>query len=47
MSALGHKRTSQAVQPMSALPPKADIAEGDHIFQVTCHVGLGESYVYH
>jgi hypothetical protein len=26
MSALGQKRTSQPVRPMSALPPKADIA---------------------
>src|SRR5262249_41238321 len=26
MSALGHKRTSQHVRAMSALPPKADIA---------------------
>ena len=26
MSALGHKRTSEQVQSMSALPPKADIA---------------------
>jgi hypothetical protein len=25
MSGLGHKRTSQPVRPMSALPPKADI----------------------
>jgi hypothetical protein len=25
MSALGQKRTSQGVRPMSALPPKADI----------------------
>src|SRR6516164_4004638 len=29
MSALGQKRTSKHVQPMSALPPKADIAERD------------------
>jgi hypothetical protein len=27
MSHLGHKRTSQDVRVMSALPPKADIAE--------------------
>src|SRR6516164_7590390 len=27
MSALGQKRTSRHLQPMSALPPKADIAE--------------------
>src|SRR5262249_20832829 len=27
MSALGQKQTSQYFQPMSALPPKADIAE--------------------
>src|SRR6516225_4337389 len=27
MSALGHKRTSRSVEGMSALPPKADIAE--------------------
>jgi hypothetical protein len=27
MSALGHKRTSEHVRIMSALPPKADIAE--------------------
>jgi hypothetical protein len=25
MSALGHKRTLTRIQPMSALPPKADI----------------------
>jgi hypothetical protein len=29
MSALGHKRTSEEVRPMSALPPKADIVERD------------------
>jgi hypothetical protein len=29
MSALGEKRTSEHVHSMSALPPKADIAEGD------------------
>jgi len=29
MSALGQKRTSRRVQGMSALPPKADIAESD------------------
>jgi hypothetical protein len=29
MSALGHKRTLQRVRLMSALPPKADIAEQD------------------
>jgi len=27
MSALGHKRTFTHLQPMSALPPKADITE--------------------
>ena len=27
MSAMGQKRTFRRVQPMSALPPKADIAE--------------------
>jgi hypothetical protein len=27
MSALGQKRTLNHVRPMSALPPKADIAE--------------------
>ena len=27
MSALGQKQTLQSVKPMSALPPKADIAE--------------------
>src|SRR5215472_5154913 len=32
MSALGHWRTSHRVRVMSALPPKADIAESD------CHV---------
>ena len=32
MSALGHKRTSRAVQLMAALPPKADI--GGRIFDV-------------
>ena len=30
MSALDHKRTSQDVRVMSALPPKADIAERDY-----------------
>jgi len=30
MSALGQKRTLDNVAPMSALPPKADIAERDH-----------------
>ena len=35
MSALGHKRTSAHVRVMSALPPKADIGEGDrHVRQV-------------
>jgi hypothetical protein len=29
MSALGQKRTSEQVRVMSALPPKADIAECD------------------
>ena len=29
MSALGHKRTSAHIRVMSALPPKADIAERD------------------
>jgi hypothetical protein len=29
-SALGQKQTSECVRAMSALPPKADIAEGDH-----------------
>ena len=29
MSALGQKRTSEDIQSMSALPPKADIAERD------------------
>ena len=29
MSALGQKRTSEHVRSMSALPPKADIAERD------------------
>jgi hypothetical protein len=29
MSALGQKRTSRSVETMSALPPKADIAECD------------------
>ena len=29
MSALGQKRTSRLVEGMSALPPKADIAERD------------------
>jgi hypothetical protein len=29
MSALGQKRTSQGISLMSALPPKADIAETD------------------
>jgi hypothetical protein len=28
-SALGHKRTLRLVSPMSAIPPKADIAECD------------------
>jgi hypothetical protein len=27
MSAMGHKRTSDAASAMSALPPKADIGE--------------------
>jgi hypothetical protein len=29
MSALGHKRTLRRVQPMSAIPPKADIRPRD------------------
>ena len=29
MSAIGQKRTSENIQSMSALPPKADIAECD------------------
>jgi hypothetical protein len=35
MSALGQKQTSARVRVMSALPPKADIAERD------CHVCFG------
>ena len=35
MSALGQKRTWQPVGAMSALPPKADIADHD------CHVRFG------
>ena len=31
MSALGQKRTSEHIQSMSALPPKADIAEHEHV----------------
>ena len=31
MSALGHKRTLECVRVMSALPPKADIVERDHL----------------
>jgi hypothetical protein len=27
MSALGHKRTLRRIRPMSALPPKADMAQ--------------------
>jgi hypothetical protein len=30
MSALGQKRTLMRLDPMSALPPKADIAERDY-----------------
>ena len=38
MSALGHKRTSEHLQSMSALPPKADIAERDwHVRFVWTH----------
>jgi hypothetical protein len=29
MSALGHKRTSEHIRVMSALPPKADIRQSD------------------
>ncbi len=29
MSSMGHKRTLNAVHPMSALPPKADLSERD------------------
>src|SRR5262249_38408026 len=46
MSALGHKRTLKRLHPMSALPPKADIADHDcyarfvpkaDILQVECY----------
>jgi hypothetical protein len=30
MSAMGQKQTLTSVKPMSALPPKAEIVEGDH-----------------
>ena len=37
MSALGHKRTSEHVQSMSALPPKADIRPAPQ----KCYIGFG------
>jgi hypothetical protein len=44
MSALGQKRTLMSVQPMSALPPKADIAECDrHVVFVPLADILGSS----
>ena len=36
MSALGQKQTSEHVQSMSALPPKADIEERDECHSSTC-----------
>jgi hypothetical protein len=50
MSALGQKRTSQHLQLMSALPPKADIGTGpvslDQPLQGLAHrvveIGVGE-----
>jgi hypothetical protein len=39
-SALGQKRTSEHVQSMSALPPKADIAEfKEHVYFVPIDFG--------
>jgi hypothetical protein len=42
MSALGQKRTSQSVRPMSALPPKADIADRAQsiVFGLSAHCAL-------
>ena len=37
MSALGHKRTSEHVQSMSALPPKADIRPAPQ----KCYIDFG------
>src|SRR5262249_41028660 len=45
MSALGQKQTSQHLQPMSALPPKADVKEsraqvGGSAARRCCFIGL-------
>jgi len=46
MSALGHKRTSQDVLVMSALPPNADIATvATH--ESSCDKGVGADRVEH
>jgi len=44
MSALGQKRTSEHVQTMSALPPKADISEGDRHVHFVPKADIGEVY---
>jgi len=41
MSALGHKRTSEVVCVMSALPPKADIADRDYHVRFVQKTDLG------
>jgi hypothetical protein len=40
MSALGQKRTFHDVAPMSALPPKADIAELEQHVRLSAKSGL-------
>jgi hypothetical protein len=39
MSALGQKQTSEQLRAMSALPPKADIAER-YVLSVKCHLHM-------
>src|SRR5262249_46635168 len=44
MSALGQKRTSPNVRPMSALPPKADIRYGDRHVRFVPKADIGIAY---
>jgi hypothetical protein len=41
MSALGQKQTSEYVRTMSALPPKADIAEGNRHVRIVPKADIG------
>ena len=44
MSALGQKRTVSGISAMSALPPKADIAQRDRDVRFVPKADIGEDY---